>query len=168
MEKSSKLQKSKRSRSKYVYTLPEKGVLYTEKGDPITLGERDKYVCGGCLLLLRTLGVRSWLRSPLLETHQTQPLQVIPFARSKCDCDLSFLMRNPSLFQNSPPRDEYIFMAFSLTCRCLSEIRAKVDGLLPWVTSVEPVSSQEFGVRVTWMRSKLMDLQHWLITYQNT
>ena len=50
-----KIEKEPKPR-KYAYTIPEKGVLYSELGDPIIFEGQDKYVCGGCLLLLKTYG----------------------------------------------------------------------------------------------------------------
>ena len=122
-----KSQKSKKSRNqeKYAYTIPEKGVLYSELGDWIILDGRDKFVCGGCLLLLKTLGVRSCLLSPLTEMRRMPPMRMTPFAVSKCGCEINFLERNPFLFPNSPREDEFISTGLSLMCHCISAIRPR-------------------------------------------
>src|SRR3989344_4357468 len=130
MAQSLKSPKLKKSRArKYAYTVPEKGMLCTELGDSIILEGQNKYVCGACFLLLKNMDARSWLLSPLLGMRRTPPMQTILFARSRCDCELSILTPTLSLFPSSRPEDESISMVCYLTCRCLSEIRAKVDGL---------------------------------------
>ena len=109
METLLKLQRLRKNRTKYAYTIPERGVLYSGLGDWIILGGRDKFVCGGCLLLLKTLDVRYYLRSPLMEMRRMPPMQMTPFVSSKCGCELSFLKRNQSLFPNSLPRGRIHF-----------------------------------------------------------
>lgn len=161
METPLKSPNSKKSRPKYAYTLPEKGALYTALGDPIMLDGRRKYVCGACLLLLKILVVRSWLLSPLTAMHRMPHMQTIPFASSKCGCVLSIRMRNPSLFQNSPLAEGFTFMDYFLTCRCLSEIRATVDGLFSTGKNVKHEPSRSYGERVTLMRERLTVLQSW-------
>gem|GEM_PF-4945800 len=166
MERSLKLPRSRKSlgRKKYAYTIPEKGVMYSDVGDPIILDGHDKYVCGACFLLLRTLGVHSWLRSPLEATPRTLHMQMTPFAVSKCGCEINTLTPTPSLFPNSPQKEESISTAYSLTCRCLSEIRAKVDGLFP-MDLKEPIELlQSSGERAMSTRHKLTALDAWLIT----
>src|SRR3989339_729668 len=162
MAQSSKSQKSKKSRvRKYVYTVPEKGVLYTALGDPIILDGRNKYVCGACFLLLKNMDARSWLLSPLLGMRRTPPMQTILSARSRCDCELSILTPTLSLFPSSLREGESTSMVCFLMCRCVSEIRAKVDGLFRTVKKESQEHSLDFGERVTWTRSKLTALESW-------
>src|SRR3989344_8376767 len=170
MESWSKSPKSrkKHSRAKYAYILRDEGVIYSALGDPIIFDGHGRYVCGGCFLLLKSMDVRFWLHSPLLETHQMPPMQMIPYAHSKCGCELNILLRSPYLFQSSPHVDESIFMAYSLTCHCLSEIRAKVSGVFRMEMSEKLVPSLSYGERVLWMQQKLTALDAWLITSVST
>jgi hypothetical protein len=144
MANSLKSRNTKKRPPKYAYVVPENGILYTVLGDPIILDGPSRYVCGGCLLLLKHLDARSWLRSPLLETPPTLPMQTIPYATSGCGCEVHFLVRNPSLFQNFPVGAESTFMAFYLTCCCISGIRARIDALLPMGPRERLVLSRSF------------------------
>lgn len=170
MEKSSKSPRSRRNRihAKYAYTLRDDGVMYSALGDPIIFEGQGRYVCGGCFLLLKSMDVRFWSRSPLPETLRTLPMQMIPYAHSKCGCELNILKLNPSLFPNSHPEAESTFMAYSLTCRCLSAIRAKVNSVFRMEMNEKIVPSQSFGERASWMRQKLMALDAWHITSAST
>lgn len=145
MAKPSKLQKLKKNRPKYVYMLPEFGQMFTIPGDPIIFDAPERFVCGACLLLLKTLGARCWLPLPSMEMPQMPHMPVMPFADSKCGCTLLILRRSPSLFPNYLHADESTFMVCYLMCHCLSEIRAKVDGSFPMETSGKPASSLSFG-----------------------
>ena len=168
MAKSLKSRKSKKKRPKYAYMLPEKGVLYSALGDPIILDGQNKFVCGGCFLLLRSLDVRSWLHSRLQETLQTHPLQMIHFGVSKCGCTINLLTPTPSLFPNFLLEEEFISMVFSLECRCLSEIRSKIDALFPMVRSVGTEFLLDSGKRVSWTQRKLTVLENWHFISANT
>lgn len=168
MGKQLKSRSLRKNQSKYVYVLPEKGVLYTARGDWIICAEQEKYVCGGCFQLLRILGVRSWSLSPSPETLLMHHSQTDLFASSKCGCEINSLMRSLSLFQSFPQEEESIFMGFSLTCRCISEIHAMVDAQFSTVPNAKPEFSLPYGERVLWMQEKLTVLQDWRITYRNT
>ena len=170
MEKSLKSPRSRknRTRAKYAYTLRDEGVMYSALGDPIIFEGHGRYVCGGCFLLLKSMDVRFWSHSPLPETLRTLPTQMIPYAHSKCGCELNILLRSHYLFPNSHPGDESTFMAYSLTCRCLSAIRAKVNGVFRMEMSEKIVPSLSSGERASWMRHKLMDLDAWHITSAST
>lgn len=170
MEKSSKSpgSRKKRTRAKYAYTLRDEGVMYTALGEPIIFEGPGRYVCGGCFLLLKSMGVRFWLRSPLPETLPMLPLQMTPYAHSKCGCELNILSRSHYLFPNSPQGEGSTFMAYSLTCRCLSAIRAKVNGVFRMEMREKIVPSLNYGERASWMRRKLTDLDAWRITSVNT
>ena len=170
MVRSSKSPRSRRNRThaKYAYTLRDEGVMYTALGDPIIFEGPGRYVCGGCFLLLKSMDVRFWSRSPLPETLRTLPMQMIPYARSKCGCELNILLRSHCLFPNSPQEAGSTFMAYSLTCRCLSAIRAKVNGVFRMEMNEKIVLSQSYGERVLWMRQKLTALDAWHITSAST
>lgn len=170
MEKSSKSPGSRRNRThaKYAYTLRDEGVMYTALGDPIIFEGPGRYVCGGCFLLLKSMDVRFWSHSPLGETHQMPPMQMIPYAVSKCGCELNILLPNPSLYPNSLQGAESTFMAYSLTCRCLSAIRAKVNGVFRMEMNEKIVPSLSSGERASWMRQRLTDLDAWRITSAST
>jgi len=170
MEKSSKsprLRKN-RTRAKYAYTLRDEGIPYSALGDPIIFEGPDRYVCGGCFLLLKSMDVRFWSRSPLPEMLRTLPMQMIPYAHSKCGCELNILLRNPSLYLNSLQGEGSTFMAYSLTCRCLSAIRAKVNGVFCMEMREKLGRLPSSGERVSWMRQKLTALDAWHITSVNT
>lgn len=162
------LNSRKRLPPKYGYVVLERGILYTNLGDPIIFAEPHKYVCGGCMLALRYLGCRSWLPSPSLETLPMLHTQTIPYATSKCGCAVNFLVRNPSLFLNSPLEVESTFMGFSLTCHCISEIRAKVNADFKTGRNAKREPWLPFGERVSLMSSKLTVLQHWQVIWPNT
>jgi hypothetical protein len=168
--KSSKSPRSRRNRTraKYAYTLRDEGMMYTALGDPIIFEGQGRYVCGGCFLLLKSMDVRFWSHSPLLAMLPTLPMQMIPFARSKCGCELNILKLNPSLFPNSHPEEGSTFMAYSLTCRCLSAIRAKVNGVFRMEMREKIAPSLNYGERASWMRLKLMALDAWHITSAST
>lgn len=168
--RSSKSPRSRKNRirAKYAYTLRDEGVMYTALGDPIIFEGPGRYVCGGCFLLLKSMDVRFWSRSPLPETLPTLPMQMTPYAHSKCGCELNILSRSHYLFPNSPHEEESTFMAYSLTCRCLSAIRAKVNGVFRMEMNEKIVPSLNSGERASWMRHKLMDLDAWHITSVST
>src|SRR3989344_8364112 len=161
MEMLRKSQKLKKIRLKYAYIVPEKSVPYTVLGDPIILGVQNKYVCGACLLLLRNLDVRFWLRSPFVGMLQMPHMQMTPFAVSKCGCEMNLIMRNPSLFLNYHPGDESIFTGFYLTCRCILEIRAEVDGSFRTERNEKQGFLQNSGVKVMLTQQRLMALESW-------
>ncbi len=170
MEKSLKSPRSRRNRirAKYAYTLRDEGIPYTALGDPIIFEGQGRYVCGGCFLLLKSMDVRFWSHSPLTAMHQMPPMQMIPYARSKCGCELNILKLNPSLFPNSLQGEGSTFMAYSLTCRCLSAIRAKVNGVFRMEMREKLEHLPSSGERASWMRQKLMDLDAWRITSAST
>ena len=170
MEKSLKSPRSRknRTRAKYAYTLRDEGVMYSALGDPIIFEGPGRYVCGGCFLLLKSMDVRFWSRSPLPEMLRTLPTQMIPYAYSKCGCELNILSRSHYLFPNSHPEAESTFMAYSLTCRCLSAIRAKVNGVFRMEMREKLGPSLSSGERASWMRHKLMALDAWRITSAST
>ena len=170
MEKSLKSPRSRRNRThaKYAYTLRDEGIPYTALGDPIIFEGPGRYVCGGCFLLLKSMDVRFWSHSPLPEMLRTLPTQMIPYARSKCGCELNILLRSLYLFPNSPQGDVSTFMAYSLTCRCLSAIRAKVNGVFRMEMREKLGRLPSSGERASWMRQKLMDLDAWRITSVST
>lgn len=157
-----------RTHAKYAYTLRDEGVMYTALGDPIIFEGPGRYVCGGCFLLLKSMDVRFWSRSPLPEMLPTLPMQTTPYAHSKCGCELNILLHSHYLFPNSLQGEESTFMAYSLTCRCLSAIRAKVNGVFRMEMREKLGRLPSSGERVSWMRRKLMDLDAWLITSAST
>ncbi len=161
MEKLLKSQRSKKPRPKYAYVVAERSVPYTALGDPIIFGGQEKYVCGACMLLLKNLDVRFWSRSPLLEMHQMPLLQMIPYAFSKCGCELNMANHIHFSSRNYRQGDVYTSMALFLTCHCLSEIRALVDGLFPMERSEVPEFLRISGEKDMWMREKLTVLESW-------
>src|SRR3989339_463551 len=159
MEKSRKSRKSKKNHPKYAYMLPAKSVMCTGLGDRIILEGHGTYVCGACLLLLMNWDAHYSSRLLLRETHRMPPMRTIPFASSKCGCVLSIKESNLSLFPNSLQKGESTFMAFSLTCHCILEIRLKVDGLFHMAPSGKQENLLSYGERVMWMRKRLMVLE---------
>lgn len=160
--------KNSRSRPKYAYTVGKTRTARSGLGDLIILSERSGYVCGACLLLLKRLDVRFFVPSPSLATPLTHHSQTTPLANSKCGCELNFLWLNQSSFQSYPQDIESTFMGFSLTCHCITEIRAKVDGLFRRAPSDLLENWRTYGDTVMWMQSRLTDLPDWLITSVNT
>ena len=163
MARTSKSPVTKRPRihPKYAYTVVKTGIAHTAQGVPIILSERKRYVCGGCLLLLKTLDVRFSSPSPSLATHLTPPWRTTPFVASKCGCELSFLWLNQSSFPNSQRITESTFMGFCLTCHCITEIRELVDGLLRKGPNEKRENWPDYGDAVMWMQSKLTAHPDW-------
>ena len=157
-----------RIRQKYAYTIPETRIALLEHGAPIILTGREKYVCGACLLLLQRLDVRFLSPSRFEEMPLTHPLQTIPFAVSRCGCEISTLWQNHYSFPSSPQKEESTFMGFCLTCQCILEIRAKVDAQFPTAPNVKPANSPHYGQSVMLMSVKLTDLTDWHFISQST
>ena len=160
--------KRNRTHPKYAYTVVKTGTARSGLGDLIILDGQKEYVCGGCLLLLKHLDVRFFVPSRSLATRVTQRSRTSHFAASKCGCELNFLWLNQSSFLSYPHDIESIFMGFSLTCHCITEISAKVDGLFRKAPSDKPENWRSFGDTVLWMSSRLTDLPDWHITSLNT
>lgn len=163
MDSSQKLHamKGNQIRRKYAYTVPETRIAQLEHGVPIILTERDKYVCGACLLVLQRLDVRFLSPLRLEEMPLTQPMQTIPFAASRCGCEISTLWQNHYSFQNSLQKEESTFMGFCLTCQCILEIREKVDGQFITAPNAKIASSHNYGWSAMLMSAKLTDLTDW-------
>ena len=163
MDSTSKLHaiNGNRIRQKYAYTIPETRICRMENGVPIILSGRSAYVCGGCLLLLQRLDVHFLSHSRFEEMPLTQPMQTIPFAASRCGCEVSTLWQNHYLSPSSLQREESTFMGFCLTCQCILEIKEKVDGLFPTVPNGRIEHSPNYGWSALLMSDKLTGLTDW-------
>lgn len=70
--------------------------------------------------------------------------------------------------RNKYPKAESLFMAFSLTCRCVSEIRAKVGITYPMEMKEKLEPLPNYGDAVSWMQKKLTGMSDWVITFPST
>lgn len=169
MDKSLRLQKLKKNRLGFVgYQVLEKKAILSSLGVPILLEGQGGFVCGGCYLLLRSMGVRYSSHLPLTDLPQMSSLRPLLSLTSRDGCRVHFLSQPPSLFPNCRHEDGYISTVCYLECRKTGEIIKKVQ--------VPPLSMGErekrdffknYGAMVSLILDKLTALPDWRVTYQN-
>ena len=156
------------------YSVPEKDCLLSTLGVPIVFGERKEYVCGGCHLLLKKLGLRCLLRSHFEVLPMMYYMPPVVLLRSVDGCELSILNPTFSLFPNYHPMGESIFMVCSLDCHKVGEISISARVKIPnvYVSSMEVKDqieySQIYGKLDSLIANKRTGLTDWQVIFPST
>lgn len=174
MVKQLKLQKHQKNLPQIAGYSVGKNLIISMLGVPILLGERNEYVCGGCLLLLNHLGVRCLLHSRLTVLPMTSYTPHNVLLRSVDGCEMSFLIPTFSLFPSFLPVVDFTSTVCYLDCRKIGVISTHARVNIPrGFVSLSDVNdtkdfSKNFGKLVSLISNKRTGLTDWQVISQNT
>ena len=166
MEKSLKSPKSKRSRPKYAYNSARRGMVYTALGDPIIFEGPGRYVCGGCFLLLKSMDVRFWSRSPLLEMLPMLPIANDSLRVFQVRLRAEYPLAQSFFIPELSPRGRIHFHGLLFNVPLSLGDTRQGKRCISMEMSEKIVPSLSYGERASWMRQKLTDLDAGILHQQ--